>query len=231
MPIQFMEENQMETIDNASMKPSVKWQNVLLTDSGLFYDNELDKPLDAIINRFKAMLKKPFSETTVLFIPTAAMQDETKAKAITKRLRDELLTLGITSSNITIHDIDGSIIEEDAMKYDVIYITGGITPYLAKRVKEVGFDKIIKKMICANKVYVGMSAGSMLLLPSFNLEDIHDPNFIGLGLVKLYLSVHCSADTPNRKDLPLPHIALQENQAIEVFSGGYKLLKGNLQYE
>ena len=70
----------------------------------------------------------------------------------------------------------------------------------------------------------------MLLLPSFNVDDIHNPNFTGLDIVNLYFSVHCDIGTPNRKDLPLPHIALQENQALEVFSDGYRLLDGNSQY-
>ena len=207
-----------------------KWTNVLLTDSGLFYDNELDKPLDILINSFKAMLQKPFSHATVLFIPTAAMQSEAKAVAITNRLRNELLTLGIPPANITIHDIDGSITEEDAMAHNVIYFTGGNTPYLAKRVRDTGFEKIILKMIFSNKVYIGMSAGSMLLMPSFNVDDIHNPTFTGLGLVRAYCSVHCNKDLPIRTDLPLPHIALQENQAIEVCWDGYKMLDGNSQY-
>lgn len=201
------------------------WQNVLLTDSGFYYDNELDKPLTLLISRFQAMLGKPFSEAKVLFIPTAAMQDKTKADAITKRLQSELLCMGVLPNNITIHDIDGSLTEDDAMKFDVIYFTGGNTPYLAKRVKEANFEKIIKKMIYANKVYVGMSAGSMLLMSHFNVDDIHNPIFEGLGLINAYGTAHCAPGMPSRTDLPLPHIALQENQALEVHNDGYKLIK------
>ena len=208
----------------------MNWHNVLLTDSGFYYDNELDKPLNLLINRFEAMLQKPFAKTKVLFIPTAAMQDEVKAKAIIERLRNELLTMGILSENITIHDIDGSLTEKEAMGFDVIYITGGKTPYLGKRVRDTGFEKIITSMIFANKVYVGMSAGSMLLTPSFNEDDIHNPLFAGLGLIKAYIAVHCNPGTQNRIDLPLPHIALQENQAIEVRWDGYELIESNLQY-
>jgi peptidase E len=213
------------------MHSDINWSNVLLTDSGFYYDNELNKPLDSLINRFKSMLQKPFIETTVLFIPTAAMQNKLKAEEISNRLKNELLTMGILPRNITVHDIDGSLAEEDAMKFDVIYLTGGNTPYLAKRVYEINFDKIIKKMIFANKVYVGMSAGSMFLTPNFNIDDINNPQFIGLGLVKAYLTVHCDDGTSSRTDLPFPHIALQENQAIEVFWNGYKLINGKLQYE
>lgn len=167
----------------------------------------------------------------MLFIPTAAMQNEIKAKEITHRLKSELLSVGILDDNITIHDINGSLTEEEAMKFDIIYVTGGSASYLARRVKEFGFDEIIKKMVFSNKVYVGMSVGSMLCMPNFNLDDVYNSEFEGLGLINAYFSVHCEKGTPNRCDLTLPHIALQENQAIEVTSDGYGLIESNLQYE
>jgi len=209
----------------------LKWQNVLLTDSGFYYDNELDKPLDLLVGRLQAMLQKPFSEATVLFIPTAAMQNITKANEITHRLRNELLAMGFVQENITVYDIDGSLSEEDVLKFDVMYITGGSAPYLAQRVRDAGFDKIIRKMIYANKVYIGMSAGSMLLMPHFNVDDLHNPLYAGLGLINAYFTVHCDKGTPNRSDLLLAHIALQENQAIEVRWDGYTLIESNLRYE
>jgi len=193
-----------------NMQSHTNWSNVLLTDSGFYYDNELDKPLDLLINRFRAMLQKSFAETTVLFIPTASMQDELKAKEITNRLKNELLAMGFLSSNITIHDIDGSLTTSDAMKFDVIYLTGGNTPYLAKRVTKVDFDKIIKEFIYANKVYIGMSAGSALLAVHFNVDEINDPQFCGLGLLKAYFSAHCDDNTPTYIDLPLPHMLLKK---------------------
>ena len=207
-----------------------KWENVLLTDSGFYYDSELDKPLTPLIERFRAMLGKPFYEAKVLFIPTAAMQDAAKAAEGIERLRNELLQMGVQFENITIHDIDGSLSEEDAMKFDIIYLMGGTTPYLAKRVWETGFDRIIKKMVYANKVYIGMSAGSMLAM--VNYYNIDGPpeqtpmDFVGLGLVKAYCTVHCERGTPNRTDYPLPHISLCCNQGLEVNSEGYKLIEG-----
>ncbi|MCL2378788.1 MAG: peptidase E [Defluviitaleaceae bacterium] len=205
------------------------WENVLLTDSGFYYDNELDKPLNPLINRFRAMLDKPFQEAKVLFIPTAAMENAEKAAEITERLSNELLQLGVQPQNITIHHIDGSLSEEDAMGFDVIYLTGGKTRYLAKIVWETGFDKIIIKMVYANKVYIGMSAGSMLAMENFNVDGLPETSpmeFKGLGLINAYFSVHCQPGTPNRTDFPLPHIAMQCNQALEVNSMRYKLIEG-----
>lgn len=212
------------------MMKSTEWKNVLLTDSGFYYENDLDKPINTLINRFQSMLGKPFSEAKLLYIPTAAMTDPDKAAEIKNRLYPELIRMGMLDDNITMYDIDGTLHEDIAMRFDAIYITGGNTPYLAKRVKEAGFDKIIKKMVYANKVYVGMSAGSMLLMPNFNIDNLipsFPTEFDGLGLINAYFTVHCAPGTPNRTDFSLPHISLQEHQAIEVSSKGYKVLKEN----
>ena len=206
-----------------------KWKNVLLTDSGFYYGNELDKPLAPLIDRFRAMLGKPFHEAKVLFIPTAAMEEADFAKEYTGKLRNELLQMGIQPENITIYDIDGSLSEEGAMAFDVIYFTGGNTPYLIKRTRETGFDCIIKKMVYANKVYIGVSAGSMLAMGDCNVDGLPETTpleFVGIGLIKAYFTVHCKRGTPNRTDFPLPHISLCRNQALELSSEGYKLIEG-----
>ena len=203
-----------------------KWQNVLLTDCGFYLNNALDKPNAPLIDRLRGMVGKPFAEATVLFIPTAAKQDEAKAQAVTHRLRNELMAMDFQPCNITIHDINGTLSEADVLQYDIMYITGGKTPYLAQRVRDAGFDKIIRAFIAANKVYVGMSAGSMLLTPHFNHDDPENPDFAGLGILHAYVSVHCAPGTPHRTDLPLPHIALCENQAITVTNDGFQVVSG-----
>jgi peptidase E len=203
------------------------WSNVLLTDAGFYYDNELDKPLTALIKCFKKMLCKPLAEATVLFIPTAAMQDVDKAEEISKRLRNELLHMGVSPANIVIHDIDGSLTEQDVMAFDVIYFSGGNTPFLAKHVRETGFDKIVRNFVYANKVYVGMSAGSYLAMENFNVDGLPESNpteYLGLGLINAYFTVHCKPGTPNRTDFPLPHISLKSNQAIIVRWDGYEVI-------
>jgi len=211
---------------NGALNMDANWHNVLLTDSGFYFSNKLNQPNAPLIDRLRDMVGKPFEKTTVLLIPTAAMQNEAKAEAITHRLRDELLAMDFQPYNIMIHDIDGSLSEADVLQYDVMYITGGKTPYLAQRTREAGFDALIRAFIAANKVYIGMSAGSMLLTPHFNQDDPNNPDFAGLGIFNAYLSVHNAADTPHRNDLPLPHIALQENQAIAVTHDSYEVIGG-----
>jgi len=211
------------------------WSKVLLTDAGFYYDNEPDKPLTALILRFKEMLGKPLAEAKVLFIPTAAMQDKVKAEEFTERLRNELLQMGLLPNNIILHDVDGTLTEQEVMTYDVIYFTGGNTPYLAKCVRETGFDEIVKKFVYADKVYVGMSAGSYLAMANFNVDGLTEStplDFVGLGLLNAYFTVHCKPGTPNRTDFPLPHISLKSNQAIAVWQDGYEVISASVeQYE
>jgi len=204
-----------------------KWENVLLTSAG-FFDND-NNPRKLIIERFTKMLNKSFDETKVIFIPTAALTPHDMNWEYVQLCKDDLLLLGIPPENIFDHDIDGSLSEQDAMMFDVIFFTGGNTPYLAKRVHETRFSEIIKSMVYKNKVYVGISAGSMLAMPDFNVDNlpITTPmEFTGLGLISAYFTVHCTPGTLPRNDLSLPHIPLTDNQALAVSWNRYEIIEG-----
>jgi len=178
------------------------WKNVLLTDSGWS-----DKK---VLQKFLEMLEKPAKDAKILFIPTAANSEVSYPYA--GKCFGELLSAGISPNNIRIHDIDGTLSAEEALSFDAIYFTGGDSDYLLRRMKETRFDETVKKMVHANKVYIGVSAGS----------DIATPK--GLCLINAYLSFHCEAGTKPRDDMALPHIPLSEGQAIEVRWDGYTLL-------
>ena len=202
-----------------------KWENVLLTSAG-FYDID-NNPRNAIIERFAKMLNKPYGDTKVLFIPTAALPPEDVNWEYANWCKNDLLLLGIPHENIFTYDIDGTLSAQDAMTFDVIFFTGGNTPYLTKRVRETHFDEIIKHMVYNNKVYVGISAGSMLAMGDFNVDNlpVNDlMDFIGLGLINAYFTVHCAPYTLPRTDLPLPHIPLTDDQALAVSWNGYEVI-------
>ncbi|MCL2604585.1 MAG: Type 1 glutamine amidotransferase-like domain-containing protein [Defluviitaleaceae bacterium] len=202
-----------------------KWRKVLLTDSGWYSDyTEFSKRTvkQGILDRFLSMLEKPAAQTRVLFIPTAAHRFEYYPAA--GACFAELLSAGIMPNNIKIHDIDGTLTLEEAMAFDVIYVTGGNTRHLLNRIKEFKFDEIIKQMVYANKVYVGASAGSLIATP--NIGDPYDKEISGLCLINAYITVHCEEGTEAKTDLPLPHIPLTDNQAVEVRWDGYEIIEG-----
>jgi peptidase E len=118
------------------------------------------RPLNASIEKFAKMLNKSFDEAKNLFIPTAAQDGE--GRFVADFSKDGLYWLGILPENLTVYDIDGSLTAEKAMTFDVIYFTGGWDSYLLNRVKQTGFDKIVKKMVYSNKVYIGQNVGTVL---------------------------------------------------------------------
>ena len=204
-----------------------EWENVLLTSAGFF--DKANNPRKGIVKRFAKMLNKPFQDVKALFIPTAALTPHDMNWTYALRCKAHLLLLGILPENILTYDIDGSLSEKEAMAFDVIFFTGGNKPYLAKRVRETGFGEIIKRMVYENKVYVGISAGSMLAMSDFNVDKLPADNpadFTGLGLTGVYFTVHCPPGTPPRGDLPPPHIPLTDNQALAVRWNGYEIIEG-----
>lgn len=195
------------------------WQNVLLTSAGFYDFNE--NPKKNIINCFLKMLDKPIQETKILFIKTAAIDDD--AKKMADKCKQELIWLGATETNIITYDIGEPLSEKDALLFDVIYFTGGNTSHLLRLIKETDFDNIIKSMVYANKVYVGVSAGSLIATP--NINKPYEGETSSLCFINAYLSVHCKTNQQARTDLPLPHIPLTDNQAILVGWDGYHLIE------
>lgn len=196
------------------------WGNVLLTSAG-FEDSEGGQKQN-IVNCFLKMLDKPINKAKILFIPTAAIDEE--AKKMADLCWQELIRIGAKKDNIRIYNIGEAITENEAMLFDVIYFTGGDTVYLLRRIKEAGFDSIIKKMAYANKVYVGVSAGSMIASP--NIGKPYSEETSGLCLINAYLSVHFTVDTQAQTDFPLPHISLTNDQAVVARWDGYNIIEG-----
>lgn len=197
----------------------MRWNKVLLTSAGWSaMDGEVNRNIQQC---FLTMLEKPVDEAKVLFIPTAAITDE--AIKMVGKCREELLQTGILPDNITVFNIGEKITREEAMRYDVIYFTGGSTGFLLKHIKETGFDIIIKAMVYSGKVYVGVSAGSLIATP--NIGDPTSSETAALAFIHAYISVHAPEGTAARQDTPLPHIPLTNNQALLVSWDGFKLIE------
>jgi len=205
----------------------MRWGSVLLTSAGFFDFKGL--PHTQIINKFAEMLGKPFNEARVLFIPTAATAGypEIDESEHIQASMDELLMLGVLSENIVTYDIDGSLSLQEAMEFDVTFFIGGAPDLLAERVQKTGFNEIILQMVHADKVYVGISAGSMLAMTDFYAPvgiQCEPSDFTGLGLIDAFFTVHCEPGTVPRDDLPYPHIPLTDEQAIAVRWDGYEVI-------
>ena len=68
----------------------------------------------------------------------------------------------------------------DVSSYDVMYVCGGNTFYLLQEVRKNGFDKYIVDFINNGGLYVGVSAGSILVGPDIFIASPFDENSVGL---------------------------------------------------
>lgn len=99
-------------------------------------------------------------------------------------------------------------IEERIMQKDAIFVVGGHTDYLMQVYVKTGFDKLLPKLL-KNKVYVGSSAGSMVMGKRLSSEAYQTmyKEVAGygtteyLGLVDFSIMPHIDSDDfPQRKE-------------------------------
>ena len=105
---------------------------------------------------------------TVTFIPTASLTES--VKFYVGAGRKALEKLGLTVDELEISKATTEEISDKLRKNDYIYITGGNTFYLLQELKKTGVDKIIKEQVSLGKLYIGESAGSMIMSP--NIEYV-----------------------------------------------------------
>ncbi|MEQ1345800.1 Type 1 glutamine amidotransferase-like domain-containing protein [Acinetobacter seifertii] len=127
-------------------------KNIFLTSS--FADVYLD---------FKNTIKDSLVGKTVTFIPTASKPEEVTFYVDNDRLAFEKLGMKVEILNIEQENYE--TIEKTLNKNDYIFISGGNTFYLLQELKKCQADKIISNLINQGKLYIGSSAGSIVLAP------------------------------------------------------------------
>ncbi len=199
---------------------------LLLTSTGLANQN--------IINKFLQIIGKPVSQIKIIFVPAAARSKE-ELKYIDNS-KKELLGIGVYENNIKTLNLDKPVSFEDVDSFDVIYVCGGNTFYLLKRVRKTGFDKVIKEFVKNNKLYFGVSAGSILVCPNIDIASPFDENDVnltdltGLNLTKYNVSPHyCEKDKliidKFKKKSQYKVISLTDNQALLVIDRKVKIVE------
>lgn len=178
--------------------------NVLLTSCGL--------ETEAITEAFLRLLPASPAETRALFITTAAISPD--AVEVLPKCLNDLLKCGVPRKSITVHDLHDPIAGALRERFDVVYLCGGDTRYLLRRVNEQGFREQLLGFIRDGGVVLGVSAGSIIF--SGTLQD-------NLGLLPCPLDVHCPDETRERPGaVAFPHqgyLRLGNRQALLWRSG------------
>ena len=133
---------------------------------------------------------------TVTFIPTASLVEE--VRFYVDAGKKALQKCGLIVDELEISTATKEKIASTIQKNDYIYVTGGNTFFLLQELKRTGADKVIAEQINSGKVYIGESAGSIVL--ACNIEYVKDmddftaaPNigtFSSLGMIDFYPVPH-----------------------------------------
>lgn len=168
-----------------------------------------------IAEKFLELVDKPVSEIKVLFIPTASQT--TEEIIYVEESRRELIDLGILRENVFDFNLDRKLSEKELNNFNAVYVCGGNTFYLMSEMKKSGFDEVLKSLIKKGVVYVGVSAGSIIVGPDIKLAVPFDENIVGLkdlsGLDLIQI-------------VPSPHYVKDEDQILKDIQQkvGYKIL-------
>ncbi len=145
---------------------------------------------------FRLVGKKP-EDTSLAFIPTASNIDMGNKDWVIEDL------INIKQQNFSsISIVDISAVSEDIWRpqleeADILFFEGGNTYHLMRWITESGLVRLLPDML-KSKVYVGLSAGSMVTAPDLNLhlskviygEGMERDSMPGLGLVDFYFLPH-----------------------------------------
>ena len=166
--------------------------------------------------------------TRVLFIPTAAnLYDEKWFVDVDRE--------ALVNSNFVVCDIDLAKASTEALRAalnssDIIFVAGGNTFYLLEQANRIGFRKLLVEQLENNKLYIGSSAGAILVGPTLEHVKFDDPDYAekldslkGLDLVNVTLLPHYGKpkyqkvnDSILEKFKHLDILTLTDNQCLMV---------------
>lgn len=174
------------------------------------------------------------------FIDTAA---EVYNKAEAEWLqadRRALVEAGFTVTDYTLTNKTQDQLKTDLTPFDLLFVTGGNTFYLLEKANLSGFTQLLKDNFFADQIYVGSSAGSVLL--SNNIEAIKfldnpdradKPEFQAVGLLDYTILPHWGSEKFKPRfeqllsfayDQAQPLIAIADTQCLVVSPTDFRLV-------
>lgn len=141
---------------------------LLLTSTGLSSEN--------IAKKFRSFFTNPGSHAVAIVTTAAEGKEQNKYSQLAKKQFKEMGFIKIDFVDLEAEPT------KDFSSYGVIYVCGGNTFKLLKFAREANFKTSIENLLNQGGVYVGVSAGSIIVSPSINIanEVEPDPNDIGL---------------------------------------------------
>lgn len=189
------------------------------------------------LKKYIAMLsEKPLSECKALIMHTAKKR---KQFGYVKFLRQLLIKYGLKKKNIYDANITKKINAKKFKDIDLFFSCGGNTFYIIDRIRKTGFDKWIKDFVRKNGIYVGASAGSIIVHKTIelagwgkerDLNEIKLQKLGGLNLTNIAILPHYKKRAEReveefKKKANYPILALKDKQALLINGKTKRIIK------
>ena len=199
---------------------------LLLTSLGL--------STEKIQQTFKENLPAPADDTVVQFIWSDPVREY--HHVVIKQETETMVKLGIPKENINVTRLHENPIQGIG-ENDLIYMGGGNQYRYLKRLHETGLFNPIRDYVEQDRLYVGISAGAMIMCPDIDCEwsvEVNDVNLVdisGFNFVDFYILPHWQGDRykdpkiiENFEKQGKKLIPITDNQAIFVNNNNYSIL-------
>lgn len=179
------------------------------------------------------LLIKPAEENKVLIMYTTKSK---KYKKSLRKINKQLISLGIKKQNLIYANISRKV--GKLSEFDVFYSCGGNAFYILDRIRKTSFDKIIKNHIKQEKLYIGVSAGSILVhktieiagwvkwgdINNINLKNLSGLNIINIAVYPHFKKIMKKSVNEFKKKADYPVIEIKDKQAVLVLGNKIKLI-------
>ncbi len=204
----------------------------------LFLTSQVRSVAADIASKLGGQIKKP-----AVYITTSFMyKDQSTPEEWQVQNRTSLVTSGF---DLTDYDISGKSYEEierDLSKYAIMYVEGGNNAYLLQKAQQNNFGKYVTQRVGEGMIYIGTSAGSIIVGPDIisadrpgkTAKDYGLTDTAGFGLVDFVVMPHWGDPTkksayldykiPHSYKEDYPYILLRDNQYVEVKDDMYKIV-------
>ena len=191
-----------------------------------------------IANEFLKLADKPVSYIRLGLVVPNAIESEIELYYF-NLTKNKLLEIGLVESNIKVLDLSNEKTLRDIEDIDVLYVCGGNTYYILHKIREAGFDNEIKQFVKRGKIYVGVSAGSIIAGSdieiagwgsegdenSIDLKDLTGLNFTDIAIFPHYKEVLADEVKEFKSKVNYPVVTLTDNQAMLIINNEEKFIE------
>ncbi len=153
-----------------------------------------------VVSLFKDFAGEEVAGKKVTFIPTASIVEEYVGHVENDKKAFE--SLGIIVDVLELSTASNEDIKEKITSNDYIFVSGGNSFYLLQVLQETGADLLIKEQVSNGKLYIGTSAGSVVMSPNIQYVELMDDksfapklaDYQAMGMTDQYPLVHYSSE-------------------------------------